>query len=153
MRATLLLVLLTVSFIAAAPHRRTSALDTVKNAIKAKILPLVQGKAGEVMNCIKSKAKDALKGLVISKVKALFGGRRLSLKDKALKLACKLGKGPAVAFCRTTLVSGIVKKAEPKIKALLTSYKVPSSAVGPAIECVAITAKKACADAAAAVCK
>jgi hypothetical protein len=153
MRATLLLVLLTVSFIAAAPHRRTSALDTVKNAVNAKILPFVQGKAKEVMECMKDKAKDALKGLVISKVKALFGGRRLSLKDKALKLACKLGKGPAVAFCRTTLVSGIVKKAEPKIRALLGSYNVLPPAVGPAIECVAVVAKRACADAADAVCK
>jgi hypothetical protein len=152
MRATLLLVLLTVSFIAASPHRRLSPLDTVKNAIKVQILPLAKAKASEVMTCIKGKAVAALKGLVLGKVQAIFGRRRLGLKEMAVKLACKVGKAPALSFCKSTLVPGVLKTLESKIKAMLKSHKAPTSAVGPSIECVKITALKTCDEAATKVC-
>lgn len=157
MRATILLVLLTVSFVAAAPHRRTFGIEDIKKGIIGKLMPFAKAKSAEVLTCIKGKAVAALKGLVLGKVQALFGGRRLGffsgVANKAKALACKALKSKAVSFCQSTIVPKAIAAMKGKITAMLTAHKAPTSAVGPALECVAITAKTVCAQAADAACK
>jgi hypothetical protein len=123
-------------------------------------MPFAKAKSAEVLTCIKGKAVAALKGLVLGKVQALFGGRRMfslrgaasGLANKAKAAACKALKGKAVTLCQNTIVPAAVKAIEGKVTAMLTAHKAPTSAVKPALECIAITAKSVCAQAADAAC-
>jgi hypothetical protein len=152
MRTTILLVLLTVSFVAAGPDRRALSIDDVKNFIKSKVMPFARAKSGEVLTCIKNKAPALLGGLELGKVQALFGARRmLSIASKIKATACKALKSKAVTFCQNTIVPAAINAIREKVKTMLEHYNA-TSAANAALECVSITAKSVCGEAADAAC-
>jgi hypothetical protein len=143
MRATILLVLLTVSFVAAAPHRRAVSIGDIKK--------IAISKSGEVLTCVASKGVEELKSLALGKIQGLFGGRRL-LFGAIKALACNAGKGAAVALCQSTVVPGVMSFAKAKISALLQGKKDVTGGAKIVEECVTITANASCQQAADAAC-